>query len=163
MCPRSQLEECCQHQALQNSSVSHWPRMSKHLMRPQKSKQQKWRLSNICYVVKLVSIVCRAKHSRFFRKSRFSPRASTQGYRNMYCKDGPLITNVCHLLPWHVYINPPLLYNFFSLHDTSNTVKHQSAARRQMRHKMGAKTNIAKWRNLHTLSKAVWANRNWSV
>lgn len=81
----------------------------------------------------------------------------------MYCEDGPLITNVCHLLPWHVYINPPLLYNFFSLHDISNTVKHQSAARRQMRRKMGAKTNIAKWRNLHTLSKAVLANRNWSV
>lgn len=81
----------------------------------------------------------------------------------MYCEDGPLITNVCHLLPWHVYINPPLLYNIFFLHDTSNTVKLQSAARRQMRHKIGVKTNTAKGRNLHTLSKAAWANRNWSV
>lgn len=42
-------------------------------------------------------------------------------------------------------------------------MKHRSAAHRQMRRKMGVKTNIAKWRNSHTLSKAAWANRNRSA
>ena len=57
-----------------------------------------------------------------------------------------------------------ILHNiFFFFHDTSNTVKHQSAASRPMWQEIGVKTNIAKWRKRHTLSKAAWANHNWSA